>query len=58
MGVAPSMDKVLGAMDDQQLEALVGEVYRLDPQRVDAIFAAARERAASSTSSRRCLWLR
>ncbi|UIZ21327.1 hypothetical protein KXD40_000110 [Peronospora effusa] len=44
MGAGPSLGKFLKSMDDADLIELVENAYKLEPQRMDKIFALVKER--------------
>ncbi|KAK1930641.1 hypothetical protein P3T76_013962 [Phytophthora citrophthora] len=53
MGAGPSLGKFLKSMDDEDLSKLVEEAYRLEPQRMEKMFALAKERYYEETGQTR-----
>ncbi|KAG7390593.1 hypothetical protein PHYPSEUDO_007533 [Phytophthora pseudosyringae] len=49
MGAGPSLGKLLKSMDDDDLVQLVESAYKLEPQRMEKVFALARQRHYEET---------
>ncbi|ETL83125.1 hypothetical protein F442_17457 [Phytophthora nicotianae P10297] len=49
MGAGPSLGKFLKSMDDDELAKLVENVYKLEPQRMEKMFAQAKQRYYEET---------
>ncbi|KAL3662632.1 hypothetical protein V7S43_012483 [Phytophthora oleae] len=53
MGAGPSLGKFLKSMDDEDLSKLVEDAYKLEPQRMEKMFALAKERYYEETGQPR-----